>query len=194
MIDFSQIKHRQEEPGPGKLLISDPFLPDPNFSRTVVLLTEHQKDVGSFGFVLNRGAGLNLAEVVDFEVKADFPLFTGGPVQQETLHLLHKDPSLADAEMEILPGVYWGANYEALKQLLQSENADPDSFRFFLGYSGWGAGQLDQELKHKSWFVVRANQDIVFSGNTDAMWKAVLHSMGGNYSLLANSPNDPQWN
>ena len=194
MIDFSKIEHRQEEPGAGKLLISDPFLPDPNFSRTVVLLTEHQKDVGSFGFVLNRSAKANLDEVVDFPVEGQFPLFTGGPVQQETLHLLHKDPCLAEPEMEIVPGVHWGADYESLKHLLQKEQADPANFRFFLGYSGWGPGQLEQELEQKSWFVARANQDVVFSDNTDEMWKAVLRSMGGNYSVLANSPNDPQWN
>lgn len=194
MIDFSQIKHRQVEPGPGALLISDPFLPDPNFSRTVVLLTEHQRDVGSFGFVLNRSAGVNLAEVVDFDVKRDFPLFTGGPVQQETLHLLHKDEYLAESEMAILPDVYWGADFESLKQMLQSDEAGPDNFRFFLGYSGWGAGQLERELEQKSWIVINANSDIVFSGDTDAMWKAVLQSLGGTYSLLANSPTDPQWN
>ena len=194
MIDFSQIQHRQEEPGPGKLLISDPFLPDPNFSRTVVLLTEHQKDVGSFGFVLNRSARTYLDEVVNFDVKAKFPLFTGGPVQQETLHLLHKDDYLAEPEMEILSGVYWGADYESLKYLLQREYANSDNFRFYLGYSGWGPGQLEEELKQKSWFVAQADQDIVFSNNTDEMWKAVLRSMGGNYSVLANSPNDPQWN
>ncbi len=194
MIDFSQIKHRQAEPGPGKLLISDPFLPDPNFSRTVVLLTEHQANVGSFGFVLNRSAGANLAEVVDFDVKRDFPLFTGGPVQQETLHLLHQETSLAEDENLVLPGVYWGANFESLKRLLQSEKADPTKFRFFLGYSGWGPGQLENELEHKSWFVIEANSEMVFSADTDAMWKAVLRSLGGTYSLLANSPTDPQWN
>jgi putative transcriptional regulator len=194
MIDFSKIEHRQEEPGAGKLLISDPFLPDPNFSRTVVLLTEHQKDVGSFGFVLNRSARANLNEVVDFGVESTFPLFLGGPVQQETLHLLHKDNSLAEPEMEILDGVYWGAAYQSLKEALQSGDADPANFRFFLGYSGWGPRQLEQELAQKSWFVAQADQDIVFSDNTDEMWKAVLRSMGGNYSVLANSPNDPQWN
>jgi putative transcriptional regulator len=194
MIDFSQIQHRQAEPGAGKLLISDPFLPDPNFSRSVVLLTEHQEDVGSFGFVLNQTAGVNLDEVVDFDVKRDFPLFTGGPVQQETLHLLHKDDYLAESDMEILSGVYWGAQFESLKQLLQSDSADVDNFRFFLGYSGWGPGQLEQEIQQKSWIVIQANSEIVFSSDTDAMWQAVLRSLGGTYSLLANSPNDPQWN
>ena len=102
--------------------------------------------------------------------------------------------SLAEEDMEIMDGVFWGANFEALKLMLENNNLDPENFRFFIGYSGWGEGQLERELDQKSWFVTSANKDIVFSENTDQMWKAVLKSMGGSYSFLANSPGDPQWN
>jgi len=194
MLDFGNIAHRQTEPGPGKLLISDPFLPDPNFNRTVVLLTEHQHRVGSVGFVLNRPAGTKLQDVVDFNVPVDIPLYNGGPVQPDTLHLIHKDSSLGEADMEVMKQVYWGANYEALKLMLENNELDPRKYRFFLGYSGWGEDQLENELEHKNWIVSPANQEIIFSENAEQMWQAVMKAMGGRYSFLANSPENPQWN
>lgn len=194
MLDFSNLEYRQVDPGPGKLLISDPFLPDPNFSRTVVFLTEHKPEAGSIGFVLNKPTGAKLHDVLDFDIQYNLPLYTGGPVQQETLHLIHQEPQLGEPDMEILPGVYWGANYETLKLMLETNDLDPSKFRFFLGYSGWGEGQLEQELEQKSWIVSNANPDIVFSENTEAMWNAVMKAMGGNFTFLANSPENPQWN
>ncbi len=194
MLDFSKLEYNQEEPGPGKLLISDPFLPDPNFNRTVVLLTEHKPQVGSIGFVLNKSAQTQLNDVLDFEVPIEIPLYTGGPVQQDTLHLIHRDKSLGESEMEIMENFYWGANFEALKLMIENGQLNPANFRFFLGYSGWGEGQLEEELSEKNWIVTRANQDIVFSENTEEMWKAVMKNMGGHFSFLANSPENPQWN
>lgn len=194
MLDFSRLEHRQEEPGPGKLLISDPFLPDPNFNRTVVLLTEHKPQVGSIGFVLNKPGEYKLDEVVDFDVVSDIPLYAGGPVQPETLHLVHKNKGLGEPDMEIMEGIYWGSNFEALKLMLENDTINPRDYRFFLGYSGWGEEQLEQELDRKSWIVTNANEDIIFPENTEQMWQAVMKAMGGNFTLLANSPEDPQWN
>lgn len=182
-----------EKPAPGKLLISDPFLSDPNFNRTVVFLTEHKAE-GSVGFVLNKPMDLKLDEVVDFEVQQTIPLYMGGPVQQDTLHILHQNQEVADPNLQVINGVYWGANFEAVKIMLENGAINNEAFRFYLGYSGWGEGQLEREIEEKSWIVTKATPQIVFSNDAETMWKEVMKEMGGKYSYLANSPDNPQWN
>lgn len=192
-LNFGHSESQNLTPTAGRLLISEPFLPDPNFSRSVVFLTEHQ-DAGSVGFVLNRPMDISLAEVMEFEVPVPIPLYMGGPVQQETLHILHRHPGLGEEGLEVMDGIYWGANFEALKTMITNNELDPADFRFFLGYSGWGEGQLENELSHNSWIVTEASQEIVFSKDSESMWKEVMKAMGGKFSILANSPEDPQMN
>ena len=96
----------------GNLLISEPFLGDPNFERSVVLICEHYNSYGSFGLVLNQTSNLVLADVLEENVYPDVPLFIGGPVQQNTLHFVHRRPDLIDGDQELLRGVFWGGNFE----------------------------------------------------------------------------------
>lgn len=180
-------------PASGRLLVSDPFLPDPNFKRTVVLLTEHREE-GSVGFVLNKPMKLSLQDVMQLDTEERIPLYEGGPVQKDTLHIVHRVKSIGQDDLEISKGVYWGANYEAVKSYISQNGFDPSLFRFFLGYSGWGGGQLDLELEHKSWIVTKGSQKVIFSPNSDALWKNVLKQFGGNLSFLANFPEDPSLN
>lgn len=186
-------EYQNDVPEKGKLLISDPFLPDPNFNRTVVFLTEHQTE-GSVGFVLNKPLKATLDDVIEVPTSQKIPIYLGGPVQQETLHILHMNPSIGEPTNEVTRGVYWGANFEAIKVMIQKNELDPKNYRFFLGYSGWGEKQLENELDQKSWIVTQGNQEIVFSNNTEELWKKVLQQMGGEFSYLANSPDNPQWN
>ena len=100
------------EPERGDLLISEPYLPDPNFDRTVVYLCEHDEN-GTFGFVLNKQAQIKVSDVVD-EVSYEADLFVGGPVQQDTLHYLHRDPILSESAIMVKNDIFWGGNYELL--------------------------------------------------------------------------------
>lgn len=193
MINFDQSEAEKMDPQAGRLLISEPFLPDPNFSRSVVFLTEHQ-EAGSVGFVLNRPLELKLDDVMEIDTSVPFPLYMGGPVQQETLHILHRHPGLGEESLEVMDGIYWGANFEALKTMLSNNEVDPSDFRFFLGYSGWGEGQLQNEMSYNSWIVTKASQEIIFSKDSETMWQEVMKAMGGKFSILANSPEDPQMN
>lgn len=193
MINFDPSNAEQLKPAPGRLLISEPFLPDPNFSRSVVFITEHQ-EAGSVGFVLNRPLEVGLKEVMEMNVPITVPLYMGGPVQQETLHIIHRHPGLGEEAYEVMDGIYWGANFEALKSLLNNNELDPADFRFFLGYSGWGEGQLENEMNYNSWIVTRASQEVIFSKDSESMWQEVMKAMGGKFSILANSPEDPQMN
>jgi putative transcriptional regulator len=181
------------EPGAGILLIADPFLKDPNFLRTVVFLCEH-KEEGSFGFVLNRPFTNTIDELIPELQDYKLPVFYGGPVQQDTIHFLHQYPEDIPGGQEILNGVYWGGDFDKMVELLRSNSLDPARIRFYIGYSGWGSGQLDDELKEKSWLTVKATRKLVFHRNFEEIWKESLKLLGGEYEMMINFPIDPQLN
>ena len=181
------------QPGPGILLIADPFLKDPNFKRTVVFLCEHQ-DEGTFGFVLNRLYDYKLNELVNSADDLTLPVYYGGPVQMDTIHFLHQYPEQIPGGTEVLKGIYWGGDFETALQLLRSGEADITKIRFFIGYSGWGEGQLKDELKEKSWLLADANRSIIFHKEINEIWKDSIRLLGGDYEMLINFPIDPQLN
>ncbi len=180
-------------PARGTLLIANPFLKDPNFSRTVIFLCEH-KDEGSFGFVLNRKFPANLKDLVPDLSSLSIPVFTGGPVQGDSLHFLHQYPELIIGGEEVFDNVYWGGNFESLLANLNSNEIDPEKLRFFIGYSGWSEGQLENEMKEESWLTVEATRNLVFNTEPEDVWKASLKQLGGNYEMMINFPLDPQLN
>ena len=178
---------------PGTLLISDPFLKDPNFARTVVLLCEHRQE-GSFGFVLNKSFNQELGDLIKDAEGLRFPVFDGGPVQKDTLHFLHQRPDQISGGIEVIDGIFWGGDFEEVLSLLKEKKLDKNDIRFFLGYSGWGEGQLAGELNEKSWITREADKRFVFNMSTPQIWKAALKDLGGEYSQMINYPIDPQLN
>jgi len=181
------------EPGSGILLIADPFLKDPNFLRTVVFLCEHRTE-GSFGFVLNRKYQNTLNELIPELGDHPLPVYYGGPVQMDTIHFLHQYPDEIPGGQEVLKGVYWGGDFEAVVNIIKNESIDPDKIRFYIGYSGWSDGQLDNEMKEKSWLTVKATRKLVFHPNYEEIWKDSLKLLGGDYEMMINFPIDPQLN
>lgn len=178
-------------PARGTLLIANPFLKDPNFARTVVFLCEHTSE-GSFGFVLNKRFPKNLVELdPEFNIQ-QMPVFQGGPVQRDALHFLHQYPQLINGGEEVLENVYWGDNYESL--LMNADVFDLKKIRFFIGYSGWSEGQLDNELKEESWLTVTATRKLIFETEPENIWKESLKHLGGDYKMMINFPTDPQLN
>ena len=181
------------EPGPGILLIAEPFLKDPNFMRTVVLLCDHQ-DEGSFGFVLNKLFNHTLDELMNDMNELKLPVFYGGPVQMDTIHFLHQYPDKIPGSFQVLDGIYWGGDFETAITLLKDGELDLHRIRFYIGYSGWGNGQLTDELKEKSWLLAQATRKLVFHQKTDEIWKDALKHLGGDFEMMANFPIDPQLN
>lgn len=175
----------------GSLLLAEPFMEDPNFKRTVIILAQHTKEEGSFGFVLTRPAPMALADVVDGFDGFEAPLFVGGPVQIDTLHYLHTVGDMLPGSVEVVPGLYWGGSFEKLKQLVLAGAVQPEQFKFFLGYSGWEEGQLEEEMKDNSWIVHPAKSRYVFKTNPDDLWKKVLQEKGGDYAMMVNFPENP---
>lgn len=182
------------QPATGILLIAEPFLKDPNFMRTVVLLCRHETAQGSFGFVLNKEFHQTLNELIPELAGFEWPVYNGGPVQMDTLHYLHEYPHLLPDCQEVCEGVYWGGDFEILKELIQENSIDPLKIKFFLGYSGWDASQLDAEMEEKTWLTVSANRNLVFGTAMEEIWKTSLKSMGGKYEMMIHFPTDPQLN
>ena len=181
------------QPGPGILLIAEPFLKDPNFMRTVVFLCDHQEE-GSFGFVINKKYKLTLDQLLVDAEDLKLPVFYGGPVQVDTIHFLHQYPDKIPGRYEILNGIYWGGEFETAIELIKDGGIDLNKIRFFIGYSGWGNGQLADELKEKSWLTTEATRKLVFHKEVDDIWKDSLKHLGGDYEMMINFPIDPHLN
>ncbi|RMG70201.1 MAG: YqgE/AlgH family protein [Bacteroidetes bacterium] len=179
-------------PQAGRFLISEPFMQDENFQRTVVLLVEHGEQ-GSLGFVLNRRLQVRIGEVVEDLLGADLPVFLGGPVEPNTLHFVHTFGELPGAR-PVYEGLFWGGDFESLKQLARAGHLQEENILFFIGYSGWSPGQLDGELKRKSWIIAPENMDFVFEYDPPKLWRDLLQSLGEKYRILSNYPQDPRLN
>jgi putative transcriptional regulator len=183
----------QIKPKKGCILVSEPFLPDPNFERTIILLCEHNAE-GSFGFVLNKPSQAKIIDLIEGMKNFDATVYVGGPVQQDTLHYIHRFDTLEDA-VEIGDGIYWGGNFEQLNLMLLSQQVEVADLKFFLGYSGWSEGQLEEELKANSWIVSdQVDEKLIFETDAEVMWQKALKAMGGRFSVYSNYPVDPRLN
>lgn len=178
----------------GSLLAAEPFLGDPNFERSVILLTEYNESEGSIGFVVNKPLDLDLDDIVIGFPSLQSTVYHGGPVQQDNLFFIHRKGDLLPGSQHISGDLYWGGDLEPLKEMIECKLITPNDIRFFLGYSGWGNGQLESEIEEKSWVVMEKNSLDIFDNQPSEMWKKVLLQLGGTYSLWANSPSDPTLN
>ena len=181
-------------PEKGDLLISEPLLPDPNFERTVVLLCENNKE-GSIGFVLNKPSLLKFEEAIEGIEGFSAPLYVGGPVQQDSLHFIFRGNFELEGTIEVTNEINWGGSFDQLITLINTGLVSNSDFRFFVGYSGWAPGQLENELKQKSWIVINsATAFQVFDLDSRELWKKLLEEMGGKFKMFSNYPVDPRMN
>jgi putative transcriptional regulator len=180
-------------PAPGALLVSDPFLKDPYFIRSVVFLCEHNPD-GSFGFVLNRPFEQTLDEFIPDLKGYVIPVFYGGPVQSNTLHFLHDLPDIIPGGQQVAKGVYWGGDFEKVIELIRNGDLEIEKIRFFLGYSGWSSGQLDDEITEKSWLTSMGHAGLVFHPDAGEVWRDAIREMDDRFHPIMYYPIDPQLN
>jgi putative transcriptional regulator len=157
----------------GHLLVAAPTLLDPNFFRTVVLIVQHNDD-GALGLVLNRPTETTVQEAMrqleEEPGEIEGYIYQGGPCEGP-LMMVHDQPGLS--EMEVLPGVFFSTDKDSLEQLLQANGGQA---RFFVGYAGWSAGQLEGELRQGGWLVVPATPQIVFAA-ADIQWARLLRDV-----------------
>ena len=178
----------------GNLLIAEPsIIGDLSFNRAVVLLAEHN-EVGSVGFILNKKLDYNLSDLVD-NTTADFPVFNGGPVEQDNLYFIHKLPDLIPNSIEISEGIFWGGDFHTVLQLINSKQINGADIKFFLGYSGWGEHQLNDELDSQAWVITKNTyKNDLISKCCEEFWKEKMLEMGGEYSIWSNAPENPSYN
>ncbi len=177
----------------GKILISSPFMEDSLFGRSIILITDISDDNGAIGLILNKPTEILLEDVTeDFPIK-DMPLYAGGPVQGNTLFILHSYGDLIEDSVHIIDDIYWGGNKQQVEELLKLGTISPDNIKFFLGYSGWSENQLQDELKTESWIIANKSDSInILKSITSAdLWKEYVSSFGAKYKLWIKMPETP---
>ena len=192
-FDFFTIMPEDKVPEAGKILISEPFLSDFFFNRTIVYLTSHSHE-GSVGFVLNRYMLSKVSETIPGLEKWDEPLSMGGPVSTDTLHFLHSLGNAIPNSVKIKDNIYWGGDVNMVKELINEGKAPKNSIRFFLGYSGWEAGQLERELNEDSWVIAKINPKNVLQNKDNDLWTNVLRGLKSKYRVWADLPKYPELN
>lgn len=182
------------EAAAGRLLVSEPFMMDPNFKRSVILLTEYSAE-GAMGFILNHLSEYLLGDVLPELSYAEIPVFIGGPVAANTLHFVHCCPDKIPNGIEIGEGLYWGGDFEMVKELISNYKLTEQEIKFFIGYSGWVPGQLEDEIKENSWIVAnKVNPGTIFHHNEENLWREVVIDLGPRYAHIANFPENPSLN
>ena len=190
-----KITHNNLLPAQGSILISEPFLQDAYFQRSVVLLVEHNTQ-GSMGFVLNKKTDLIVNTFFpELEEYPEIPIYLGGPVSANRLFFIH---SLGDLivpdSVKIKDRLHFDGDFEALKRYIQNGHSIEGKVKFFLGYSGWTEGQLGNEINKNSWVVSHAAKENVLLADGESFWKNSLEQLGSNYEAWTKYPKDPYLN
>ena len=181
-------------PDNGILLIAEPFLKDSSFARSVVLICKHNEDEGTFGFSIHRKLHTTLDKIIEDMAGHKIPVYLGGPVQTDTLHYIHQYPDLFIDSVEITADVYWGGDFALLKKNIKDGTVDVAKIKFFLGYSGWSAGQLEDEMEESSWITLQSTKELIFDTAPQDIWQISLTALGGKYKMMVHYPTDPQLN
>jgi len=192
-LDLFTILPEDKIPGKGKILISEPFLPDTFFNRTIVYLADHNEE-GSVGFILNKKLEIKVCDAISgFEGWQEY-LSMGGPVAPDTLHYLHRMGDMIPKSVWVDDNIFWGGDIEYIREMIRKGELNTSQIRFFLGYSGWSAGQLERELKENSWVIARVESDIVLNDKINNSWKKVLRGLNSKYRMWADFPESPDMN
>lgn len=181
------------KPQTGTVLISDPFLDEDYFRRSVILICDHN-DEGTFGFVLNNYLDIDLHEVDEEFPDIKARISVGGPVETQSLFFIHSFGEEVEGSINIMESLYFGGDYEKIQELLNDPD-NKDRIRFFLGYSGWGKEQLREELKENSWIVANniTPSEILETTNQN-FWQYCLEKQGERFKTISKFPINPQNN
>jgi putative transcriptional regulator len=177
----------------GTVLLAEPFMLDPNFKRSAILLCEHNKE-GSVGFIMNKPLDMRIDELIEGFPEFESEVLFGGPVQTDTIHYIHNIGELLEGSRQVTDGVYWGGDFEKLKFLINSQLIAPHNIRFFVGYSGWSEGQLKDEMSYGSWLTANMDANYLFKTQSWELWQQVMTHKGDIYSVIAQMPEGQIWN
>ena len=177
----------------GTILLAEPFMMDSNFIKAAIIITDYHP-TGTIGFILNKPINMKINDLLASFPEFESDVFFGGPVATDTIHFLHNLGDLLEGSKYITKGVYWGGNFEKLKFLITSGLVYPNQIRFYVGYSGWSPGQLEEEISTSSWVISESDPNYVFKSNSDGLWKQVMIDKGELYAILSELPENVNLN
>ena len=192
-LDIFKIKTNNVLPQKGRILIAEPFLPGDYFSRSVVFLVAYSEK-GAVGFILNKKIDFMLHEVFFDFPKFQAQVYLGGPVSADSIFFIHKLGDKLPGSIQVLGGLFWGGDFGVLKDLIGKGEIQPNDILFFLGYSGWDAGQLEDEIKDDSWLVTDVDENLILPNADEVSWANVVKKAGNRYSVWENFPENPNLN
>ena len=184
------IRSNSLEPKQGKILISEPLLNDFHFGRSVILLIDHEESEGSFGIIINKKLEVYVNHIVDEFPDFEAPVYLGVPVADDQLFFIHTLGDLIPESFPITDGLYWGGDHETLAKLIHTGIANEENVRFYLGYSGWEAGQLVSELVRNTWLISDITTEQYLHTPTDKMWQTFVDKMGNPYEMWNRFPKN----
>lgn len=192
--DFRIVIDAKKIPAKGDLLIAQPGLIEETFNRTVIQLTVFSEEEGAVGFVVNRPTTSKVHDLVPEFPTSNYTVYDGGPVQNDGLYFIHSVGELIPDSIHIRGSLYWSGDFETVEKLVASKSIFPEQIRFYRGYSGWSAGQLESELNENSWYVIDHRHINPLMEPPTMMWKNILLRMEPKYRIWANSPSNPIFN
>lgn len=159
---------------PGQFLLSNADLEDPNFDRVVICITEYNT-AGAMGFVINEVYPRRFNELVEFKESKPFALYHGGPMENESLYVLHNNPAIIDNSTKLAENLYLGGDFTQTVQSIDKGKITDASIKLFIGYCGWEAGQLEAEIAEGSWRLINGSSELIFSSDPALLWKTLYH-------------------
>ena len=192
-LDIFKIKTNNVQPQKGRILIAEPFLPGNYFNRSVIFLVAYGGK-GAVGFILNKKVDVAIHDVLPGFPEFEVDVYLGGPVATDSVYFIHKLGKKLPGSIHVLDDIYWGGDFEALKQMVINQSITPNDIRFFVGYSGWDAGQLEKEIKEDSWLVNDIDPGTIMQEMSQEVWADFVKKVGQRYTVWENFPENPAMN
>lgn len=177
----------------GNILVSHPLMNDQFFRRSVIYLTNHSND-GALGFMLNYKTNYKIRDIKPEIKNGNFPIYEGGPVAKNQLFYIHKLGDNLSDSIKIKNDIYFGGDFYQLMHMLEHGKIKPYEIRFFAGYSGWGSGQLENEIKSTHWLVNNNVESDFFGNDPQDLWRLQLTEIKNSFGVFAEFGNDPSLN
>lgn len=192
--DIFNLLDDQPTPARGSLLVAKPTVLDYMFGRTVIAVVDHDVENGTMGLIVNKLSGFNLRDVLPdaASLEVDIPLYVGGPVHTDMLFFLHTlGEEVIPDSLKIKQGLWFGGDYDAMKQYIEGGNLIEGKVKFIIGYSGWDGGQLEGEIERHDWAVLKGMKPAhLMLAEEEGLWRRAVALFGDKYRLWQNWPRD----
>jgi putative transcriptional regulator len=177
----------------GSLLITHPTMLDKTFFKSIILVTHHNYEE-TIGLVINNPSKIKLHEIIDDIPLSNFPVYIGGPVAKNSIHYIHTLGEKIPGSIKIYNELFFGGDFQNVKELIANGEAKKENIRFFAGYSGWEVNQLADEIKENSWIIRKGNKELCMQYSNQEKWSQILRKMDKKFAIWSNLPKNPSLN